>query len=195
MLYATQPDMSQPVSPPLSLSFKHMRNPTIGMQVLKMADPSPGRPSPARTPGLNGVASDAAQARWKAEQNATVGLPEPKKPIVYATKVACQLRILTLTACKGNTQPGHCCNFDFQPPTCRTCGDSNTCGRVHKVHGSASVDTDWRLTGCMAVQEEAKDAFKELLASVGAASNATWESTMRLIVNDQRCTCKTDKKA
>lgn len=36
------------------------------------------------------------------------------------------------------------------------------------------------------LQEEAKDAFKELLASVGTASNATWESTMRLIVNDPR---------
>ena len=35
-------------------------------------------------------------------------------------------------------------------------------------------------------QEEAKDAFKELLASVGTASNATWEATMRLIVNDPR---------
>ncbi len=36
------------------------------------------------------------------------------------------------------------------------------------------------------VQEEAKDAFKELLASVNAASDWTWEHAMRLIISDAR---------
>ncbi len=39
---------------------------------------------------------------------------------------------------------------------------------------------------CLSVQEEAKDAFKELLASVGCRSDWTWEQAMRLIVNDHR---------
>jgi pre-mRNA-processing factor 40 len=36
------------------------------------------------------------------------------------------------------------------------------------------------------VQSEAKEAFKDLLASVNTASDWTWEQTMRLIVNDYR---------
>lgn len=36
------------------------------------------------------------------------------------------------------------------------------------------------------LQEEAKDAFKELLASVNAASDWTWEHAMRLIISDAR---------
>lgn len=43
---------------------------------------------------------------------------------------------------------------------------------------------------CLAApQEEAKDAFKELLASVGVASNWEWETAMRLIIGDPRCAC------
>jgi len=38
----------------------------------------------------------------------------------------------------------------------------------------------WRL------QEEAKDAFKELLAAKGVASDWSWEQTMKLIINDKR---------
>lgn len=37
------------------------------------------------------------------------------------------------------------------------------------------------------MQAEAKDAFKELLASVNTLSEWTWEQAMRLIVNDPRC--------
>ncbi|KAK9857235.1 hypothetical protein WJX84_007848 [Apatococcus fuscideae] len=37
-----------------------------------------------------------------------------------------------------------------------------------------------------ASKEEAKDAFKELLASVNAASDWTWEHAMRLIISDAR---------
>lgn len=36
------------------------------------------------------------------------------------------------------------------------------------------------------MQEEAKDAFKELLASVQCASDWSWEHTMRLIISDPR---------
>ena len=36
------------------------------------------------------------------------------------------------------------------------------------------------------MQEEAKDAFKELLTSVNAASDWTWEHAMRLIISDPR---------
>ena len=39
-----------------------------------------------------------------------------------------------------------------------------------------------------ALQEEAKDAFKELLASVQVSSDWSWEQTMRLIISDPRCT-------
>ncbi len=35
-------------------------------------------------------------------------------------------------------------------------------------------------------QEEAKDAFKELLAAKGVASDWSWEQTMKLIINDKR---------
>ena len=38
------------------------------------------------------------------------------------------------------------------------------------------------------LQEEAKDAFKELLASVGVSSDWSWEQTMRQIIGDPRCT-------
>jgi len=38
----------------------------------------------------------------------------------------------------------------------------------------------------MQPQAEAKEAFKELLASVSTASDWTWEQAMRLIVNDPR---------
>lgn len=38
------------------------------------------------------------------------------------------------------------------------------------------------------MQEEAKDAFKELLASVQVSSEWSWEQTMRLIISDPRCT-------
>ena len=38
------------------------------------------------------------------------------------------------------------------------------------------------------LQEEAKDAFKELLASVGVSSDWSWEQTMRQIIGDSRCT-------
>lgn len=37
-----------------------------------------------------------------------------------------------------------------------------------------------------ALQEEAKDAFKELLAAKGVASDWSWEQTMKLIINDKR---------
>lgn len=37
-----------------------------------------------------------------------------------------------------------------------------------------------------ATKGEAKEAFKELLASVNTGSDWTWEQTMRLIVNDPR---------
>lgn len=37
------------------------------------------------------------------------------------------------------------------------------------------------------LQAEAKEAFKELLASVNTGSEWTWEQAMRLIVNDARC--------
>ena len=40
----------------------------------------------------------------------------------------------------------------------------------------------------VAVQEEAKDAFKELLTSVGCASDWTWEQAMRVIISDHRYT-------
>lgn len=36
------------------------------------------------------------------------------------------------------------------------------------------------------LQEEAKDAFKELLASVQVSSEWSWEQTMRLIISDPR---------
>ena len=36
------------------------------------------------------------------------------------------------------------------------------------------------------LQEEAKDAFKELLAAKGVASDWSWEQTMKLIINDKR---------
>ncbi len=36
-------------------------------------------------------------------------------------------------------------------------------------------------------QEEAKDAFKELLASVKCGSEWTWEQAMRVIISDPRC--------
>ena len=38
------------------------------------------------------------------------------------------------------------------------------------------------------LQEEAKDAFKELLASVGVSSDWSWEQTMRQIIGAPRCT-------
>ena len=38
------------------------------------------------------------------------------------------------------------------------------------------------------LQEEAKDAFKELLASVGVSSDWSWEQTMRQIIGDPRWT-------
>ena len=37
-----------------------------------------------------------------------------------------------------------------------------------------------------ALQEEAKDAFKELLTSKGVGSDWSWENAMRLIINDRR---------
>ncbi|KAL0047243.1 hypothetical protein WJX82_010442 [Trebouxia sp. C0006] len=37
-----------------------------------------------------------------------------------------------------------------------------------------------------ATKEEAKDAFKELLAAKGVASDWSWEQTMKLIINDKR---------
>ncbi len=37
------------------------------------------------------------------------------------------------------------------------------------------------------MQEEAKDAFKELLASAQVASDWSWEQTMRSIISDPRC--------
>ena len=39
---------------------------------------------------------------------------------------------------------------------------------------------------CTCLQEEAKDAFKELLAAKGVASDWSWEQTMKLIINDKR---------
>lgn len=41
--------------------------------------------------------------------------------------------------------------------------------------------------GQVIAQEEAKDGFKELLASVDCASDWTWEQAMRLIISDRRC--------
>jgi len=38
-----------------------------------------------------------------------------------------------------------------------------------------------------AAQEEAKDAFKELLAAVKCGSEWTWEQAMRVIISDPRC--------
>lgn len=42
------------------------------------------------------------------------------------------------------------------------------------------------ILSCCCVQEEAKDAFKELLAAKGVASDWSWEQTMKLIINDKR---------
>ena len=42
------------------------------------------------------------------------------------------------------------------------------------------------LLACTCLQEEAKDAFKELLAAKGVASDWSWEQTMKLIINDKR---------
>ncbi len=42
------------------------------------------------------------------------------------------------------------------------------------------------LVACACLQEEAKDAFKELLAAKGVASDWSWEQTMKLIINDKR---------
>ena len=39
---------------------------------------------------------------------------------------------------------------------------------------------------CFLVQEEAKDAFKELLTSVHCNSDWSWEQTMRQIIGDPR---------
>ena len=36
------------------------------------------------------------------------------------------------------------------------------------------------------LQEEAKDAFKELLADKDIGSDSSWEAAMRLIINDRR---------
>ena len=41
------------------------------------------------------------------------------------------------------------------------------------------------------LQEDAKLAFKQLLASVGMRSDWSWEQAMRVIVNDGRCLSET----
>lgn len=41
------------------------------------------------------------------------------------------------------------------------------------------------------VQEEAKDAFKEMLRDAKVSSTATWEGTMRTVINDRRYRPKT----
>lgn len=37
------------------------------------------------------------------------------------------------------------------------------------------------------IQEDAKDAFKQLLRDKGIGSDVTWDQAMRLITNDPRC--------
>ena len=39
------------------------------------------------------------------------------------------------------------------------------------------------------MQEEAKEAFKELLVATNVSSEWTWEATMRKIIADPRCAC------
>ena len=110
------------------------------MQVLKLSEASPLRTPTSRStePALKAEVEES-----KSESTSGV-LPEPKKPITYATKV------LTTTSL----------------PTCST--------------------LMWiPFTQC-SLQEEAKEAFKELLASVAVASHWNWDQTMRLIANDPR---------
>lgn len=57
---------------------------------------------------------------------------------------------------------------------------------IPKAEGFTAAAAGVSLKPGSGSQEEAKDAFKELLASVNAASDWTWEHAMRLIISDAR---------
>lgn len=62
------------------------------MQILKLQEPSGSSASPAlgAANGLSGTptsVTDDIKLGLKAEEDANSGLPEPKRPVVYATKV------------------------------------------------------------------------------------------------------------
>ena len=59
----------------------------------------------------------------------------------------------------------------------------------HYLWASCPKPVACSTTTCI-LQEEAKDAFKELLASVGVSSDWSWEQTMRQIIGDPRCTLR-----
>ena len=108
--------------------------------MLKLSEASPLRTPTSRStePALKAEVEES-----KSESTSGI-LPEPKKPITYATKVP------TTTSLPA-------CSTEIWSPL-----------------------TQWSL------QEEAKEAFKELLASVAVASHWNWDQTMRLIANDPR---------
>ena len=79
----------------------------------------------------------------------------------------------------GTAQQSVLCAFCFIPTT------------VYQQHRHEAADLCWipyRLN-LRKAQEDAKDAFKQLLRDKGINSDTTWDQAMRLITNDSRCHC------
>lgn len=142
------------------------------LQVLKLKElsHSPSGASPALDSHANGLsmgtptsARDQGRPGVKQEEDSKSdsysSLPEPKRPVVYASKVS---------------RVHHCLSISSAFLPIRFIGSEHD-----RPLGLNTIV-------CVA-KEEAKQAFKELLVSVSTTSSSTWEATMRLIVNDPRC--------
>ncbi len=112
---------------------------------------------------LNDRLTVCAQAEEPKAEPRVEPKPDPTGKHMYATKV--RLRI---------SEPRNDVTALLQLLQC-----TRIRGRTYAEH-----NIGWQFGN---LQEDAKDAFKQLLRDKGISSEATWDQAMRLITNDSRC--------
>ncbi|KAK9828976.1 hypothetical protein WJX72_003175 [[Myrmecia] bisecta] len=123
------------------------------------------------------------ESRWtmpdelkRAKEAAAGGRPTPTR----SPAVTPQVQVVRLDSPAGGAVP----NGQAAAPQ-STVRPAAAAGRSEATaEASATPQDDKKFM--YSTKEEAKDAFKELLASVHTASDWSWEQTMRLIISDRR---------